>query len=233
MNFNAQSPTQQSDRVRRGKHSKESAMHRANRLLAGIISLVGAASAGAVQGDGLTADPEQLSWGRWQGRVSLGSLVPWQTSLGRGESTGLKVDSVSLVGDYYFSRSLVGHRSSGGFRTTGGVVHGPRAQLANGRLLIGSPGSVRGVDRQVLGAADGYGGDVAPDVATLPYLGVGYSGLSLKGGWRFNADLGMMALSPGNSVKLGRVVGGTQSLDELLREMRLAPMLQVGVSYSF
>jgi hypothetical protein len=29
------------------------------------------------------------------------------------------------------------------------------------------------------------------------------------------------------------VVGGTQSLDELLRDMRLAPMLQVGVSYSF
>ena len=208
-------------------------MHRANRLLAGIIGLVGAASVWAAQGDGLTAHPEQVSWGRWQGRVALGSLVPWQTSLVRGESTGLKVDSVSLVGDYYFSRSLVGHRSSGGFRTTGGVVRGPRAQLAAGRLLVGGPSGALGLDRQVLGAADGYGGDGASDVATLPYLGVGYSGLSLKGGWRFNADLGMMALSPGNSVKLGRVVSGTQSLDETLREMRLAPMLQFGVSYSF
>jgi hypothetical protein len=127
----------------------------------------------------------------------------------------------------------VGHGSSGGFRTTGGVLRGPRAQLATGRLLIGNPGSALGVDRHVLGAAEGYGGDGASDLATLPYLGVGYSGLSVKGRWSFNADLGMMALSPGNSVKLGRVVGGAQSLDELLRDMRLAPMLQFGVSYSF
>lgn len=207
-------------------------MHRAIRLLAGIVGLVGVAGAWAAQGDGLTASPDQLSWGRWQGRVSLGSMVPWQASLGRSESMGLKVDRVGLVGDYYFSRSLVGHQISGGFRTTGGVFYGPRSQLAAGRLSIGGAG-VLAVDRQVSGLVDGYGADAASDVATLPYLGVGYSGLSLKGGWSFNADLGMMALSPGNSVKFGRVVGGSQSLDDVVREMRLAPVLQLGVSYSF
>ncbi len=207
-------------------------MHRAIRLLAGIIGWVGAVGAWGVEGDGLTP------WPRWQGRISLGStLLPWQPSLGRVEAAGLKVDSVGLVGDYYFSRALVGHGSSGGFRTTGGLFHGPRAQLpqltqltAAGRSLAG--GGALAADRQLLGA-DGSGGDAASDVATLPYLGVGYSGLSLKGRWSFNADLGMMALSPGNSVKLGKVVGGNQSLDELLRDMRLAPMLQLGVSYSF
>jgi hypothetical protein len=29
------------------------------------------------------------------------------------------------------------------------------------------------------------------------------------------------------------VVGGSQNLDDFLRELRLSPMLQVGVSYAF
>jgi hypothetical protein len=208
-------------------------MHRANRLLAGVIGWVAAVSAWGVEGDGLTPNPE-LSWARWQGRISLGStLLPWQVNTGRIDNAGLKVESVSLVGDYYFSRALVGHGSSGGFRTTGGLFHGPRAQLAQlyaGRSGVGSR-SALAVDRQVLGSSEGPSADT--DAATLPYLGVGYSGLSIKGQWSFNADLGMMALSPGQSVKFGKVVGGTQSLDEMLRDMRLAPMLQIGVSYSF
>lgn len=209
-------------------------MRRANRLLTGIIGVMAAASAWSVEGDGLTPSADKLSWARWQGRVSLGStLQPWQASQGRTEAAGLRVDSIGLVGDYYFSRALVGHGSSGGFRTTGGLFHGPRGhltQLNAGRSLIGG-GSRLAVDRQVLGSVDGSGLD--SDAATLPYLGVGYSGLSPKGRWSFNADLGMMALSPGNSVKLGKVMGGNQSLDDLLRDMRLAPMLQLGVSYSF
>lgn len=209
-------------------------MHCAKRFLAGIIGLVCASSAFAVQGEGLTANPDRLSWARWQGRLSLGGTLPaWQSNLGGAETMGLKVDSVSLVGDYYFSRSLVGHRSSGGFRTTGGLIHGPRSQLTSTRPLVGSQHAGFTVERHLVGAADGAGADGSTDIATLPYLGVGYTSLSLKGSWRFNADIGMMALSPGASVKFGRVVGGTQSLDELLREMRLAPMLQLGVSYSF
>lgn len=212
-------------------------MRRADRLLAGIIGLVSALSAGcawAVEGDGLTPNADRWSWSRWQGRVLLGStLAPWQAHLGRAETAGLKVDSLGLVGNYYFSRALVGHGNSGGFRTTGGLFHGPRAQLLPfhaGRSLIGA-GAALTVDRQLVTGSDGSAFDT--DTATLPYVGVGYSGLSLKGGWSFNADLGMMALSPGQSVKLGKVVGGTQSLDDMLRDMRLAPILQFGVSYSF
>jgi opacity protein-like surface antigen len=209
-------------------------MHRANRLLAGIIGWVAAMSAWGVEGDGLTPNPE-FSWARWQGRASLGStLPPWQASLSRIDNAGLKVDSVSLVGDYYFSRALIGHGSSGGFRTTGGLFHGPRAhmvQLYAVRSAIGNRGGALAVDRLALAGSEGPGVDV--DSATLPYLGLGYTGLSVKGHWSFNADLGMTALSPGQTVKFGKVVGGTQSLDDLLRDMRLAPMLQLGVSYSF
>jgi len=76
-------------------------------------------------------------------------------------------------------------------------------------------------------------GDQAVDSPTLPYLGVGYTGLSPRGGWSFNADLGLVSLSPGNAVKLGRFLGGGQGLDETVRDMRWSPVMQLGVSYSF
>ena len=62
----------------------------------------------------------------------------------------------------------------------------------------------------------------------MPYLGVGYTGLKPHGGWRYNADLGLVAQSPG-----GMRLIGTQSLDDTIRELRLAPLVQLGVSYSF
>lgn len=209
-------------------------MHRAKSVLAGIICCWATTSAWALQGEGLTADLDNLPWARWQGRVSVGSSLPaWQAGLGGSDAMGLRVDSVSLVGDYYFSRSLVGPANSGGFRTTGGLMVGPRSQLTSARPLTSNRRASFNLERHQLGAAEGLNADANSDVATLPYLGLGYSGSSLKGRWSFNADFGMMALSPGNSVKLGKVVGGTQSLDDVIREMRLAPIFQLGVSYSF
>jgi hypothetical protein len=34
-------------------------------------------------------------------------------------------------------------------------------------------------------------------------------------------------------VRFGRVFNGSQSLDDVVRDMRLAPVVQLGVSYSF
>lgn len=72
------------------------------------------------------------------------------------------------------------------------------------------------------------------DQPTLqPYLGIGYSGLGGRGGgWSFNADFGLMALGAGNAVRLGRSLGG-QGLDDLVRELRLTPVLLFGASYAF
>lgn len=209
-------------------------MHRASRVLAGILSLAGAASVCAVQGQGLSADQPPASWANWQGRALVGSSVgAWQAHLGAGERMGLKVNSIGLVGDYFFGRSLVDQRGNLGFRTTGGVLYGPRSQLTSGRLLLGKSAASLTVDRTRVNGADGAAAESASEITTLPYLGIGYTGLSLKGAWRFNADVGMLAVNPGNGIKLGKVVGGTQTLDDLLREMRLAPVLQLGVSYSF
>jgi hypothetical protein len=209
-------------------------MHCASWFLGGIVGLLWAPVAMAAQGDGLTPDAGNLSWDRWQGSISLGAGLPaWQASLGGAESSGLKIDSVSLIGNYYFSRSLVGHGNRGGFRTTGGLIYGPRSQLTSWRPLGARQQGLLGVDRHVVNGADGAGGEGSTDFTTLPYLGVGYTTLSTKGTWRFNADLGMLALSPGSSVKLGKAQGTNPGLDEVLREMRIAPLLQFGVTYSF
>jgi hypothetical protein len=67
----------------------------------------------------------------------------------------------------------------------------------------------------------------------MPYLGIGYTGLSLKNGWGVTADFGMALENPGSAARAGRALFGNQGFDQALRDLRLSPMLQVGVSYSF
>lgn len=112
------------------------------------------------------------------------------------------VSSSAVMGDYYFDApGLRLPASMGGVRATGGLMTGLRAPLT------GAP-------------AD-----------TVPYLGVGYTGLALKGGWGVTADLGL-ALDglPGRS---GHAPFGNQGFDGALRELRLSPVLQLGVRYAF
>jgi hypothetical protein len=182
-----------------------------------IFGLLAASAVHASDGDGITATAEQGHWARWQGRLSFGTETP-----------GL--NTVSLMGDYYFTGSLMGSRRSGGFRATSGLLVGPRSQSWLGQPGL-SAGGAFSVGTQAFGqtAALPTSAEAASDTATLPYLGLGYTGLSLRGGWSFNADLGLVARSPGNAVKLGR----SQNLDDTVRELRLSPLLQFGVSYSF
>ncbi len=174
------------------------------------------------QSDGLSASADDLPWGRWQGRLAISTAAPlWRGDLA-ADATSLSRSGLSLMGDYYFNRSLAPDGRTGGFRATSGLVVGQRPTL-----WIGGPGgSAFSVERRI--APDG-----SSDSATLPYLGVGYSGLGGRSGWSFSADFGLVALAGGNAVRLGRVFNGSQSLDELVRDLRLAPVLQFGASYSF
>lgn len=186
-------------------------------------------------GNGLTVDSNNLNWPRWQGRLSLGNAAPpaWRSSPSAAVSANPGVASLSLMSDYYLTGSLLGPKRAGGFRATSGVMIGPRSQAWAGAV----PGFQRGafnVDRRLFGQpAAALPGDASTDSPTLPYVGVGYTGLSPRGGWSFSADLGLVPLKPGSAVKLGSGFTGPQSLDDTLREMRWSPMLQLGVSYSF
>lgn len=191
-------------------------------VLCAVFTLTGPVAAG---GEGLKSRAEDSPWARWQGRLTLATAAPnWRASLSEGESAGIRVSGVTLSGSYFFAADRAG---LDGLRATTALIIGPRAQAT-----AAQPGSgVAGFERR-WGAAPAPAAD-APELASLPYLGLGYTGLWARTRWSFSADLGLVALYPGNVARIGRVMGGTQALDDLLRDLRLAPLFQMGVSYSF
>jgi hypothetical protein len=199
-----------------------------------VLSCLVLASAAMAQ-DGLrvAADTDSQPWARWQGRIGLGTTAPvWRAGLTDYQASGLKLGGLSLLGDYYFTSSMLGSHSVGGFRATSGVLIGARSQYWAGRADLAS-GNGLSISRPYPQPSQ-FGPDPANEAVTAPYVGLGYTGLSTRGGWALSADLGVLALTPGNAVRFGRVAGSSQpTLDDQLREMRLAPVLQLGVSYSF
>lgn len=196
-------------------------------MLAGVLAALSSTCiAVAAESDDLRTGGDRLSWARWQGRLSLVTTTdPWRLGV---EGPAVKL-SARLMGDYYFARSSTGHDRPGGLRATSGLIFGPRSVA-----LVGQPaptsGSAFSIGSRSIGrSAAPYAGDSVGETATLPYLGIGYTGLSPRSGWGFSADLGLIAKSPGNSPR----VGGGPSVDELVRDMRMTPLLQFGVSYSF
>ena len=182
---------------------------------------------------GLVLREDSLSWPRWQGRVGLGSAASpgLRPELQRNEDA--KVGSLSLMGDYYLTGPLVGrHRLTGGLRATSGLVIGPRSALLSNPALPSHQASPFSLSRLVGGVPPLTGVDSA-ELGTAPYLGIGYTGMSIKGGLSFSADVGVAAMNPGPGLRFGRVVSGSQSFDDMLRELRLTPVIQLGVSYSF
>ena len=194
-----------------------------------LATLMGGALAQTAHPGLQTAGAETI-WPRWQGRVLVGAVTPPWRHLGwehpDSTSGAHRLESLSVLGDYYFSNLSDGARASGGFRATSGLIFGSassRSLSAFWRSGLHSP----------MGAAGTAPGTEAGLQGTLPYLGLGYTSVSARNGWGFSADIGLIARNPGSAVKLGRVVGGNQALEDLLREMRLSPLLNLGVSYSF
>jgi hypothetical protein len=182
---------------------------------------------------GLRAPVADTVWPRWQGRmlVSTTQAPWWRPQLtDEREGTHLRLESLSLLGDYYFQRSVTGLRGPGGFRATSGLIFG----TASSRVLSGLGQVAASAGPPAPPAGSGWAGTL-PEAspATVPYLGLGYTSLSARRGWGFSADIGLVALSPGSAVKLGRVFSGAQPLDDMLREMRLSPLINLGVSYAF
>jgi hypothetical protein len=197
------------------------------------LALGGLPALAAAGGSGLTVNPDDLPWPRLQSRISLQTASPWSTAIS-GSRSNPGLGTLSLMSDYYVSPSFLGPQRAGGFRATSGLMIGPRNQpwaLPSPSLGNGGPAT----DRGLLGlpTATLVPGDTAGESPALPYVGVGYTGLSVRGGWSFSADLGMVSLNAGGAVKFGRVVNGSQSLDDTLRDMRWSPLVQLGVSYSF
>jgi hypothetical protein len=155
---------------------------------------------------------------RWQMRLALGDGAMRRPG---SLTAGLNPSNASLMGDYYFGRSLAGLPSPGGFRATSGLIFGPRSLATNAAFTGSTAFSVGSFG--ALSSSRDFG-----DTATIPYLGFGYTGLKPHSGWRYDADLGLVAQNPGGLKQLR-----PQSLDDSVRDLRLAPLLQLGVSYSY
>ena len=171
-----------------------------------------------------------------QGRVRLGmGIGRGAADLSGGIDPPSRLGMASVLGDYYFGRYGPREGDTSGFRATTGVFLGSRLGLWGGLAPASLSGSQFSVERQSFSllAPPRPAVGAAHEAGTFPYLGLGYSGSSLKGGWGFSADLGLTALNPGNAARLGRVFGGGQTLDDAVRELRLSPLVQLGASYLF
>jgi hypothetical protein len=199
--------------------------------LSAPLALLCAAGLAASEG-GLRVDGAGGFWSDVQTKLRFSAVVLDDSPAVAGTAAGLAAQGnaplgASLGGDYYFSKDLAAAgRPPSGFR-------------ASGALLIRQPGvSLSDLTWQSRATASLASplrlpepGNQSP--SAMPYLGVGYSDYSLKTGWGFWADIGLVVQSPGNALGMGRVLSGTQSVDDLVRELRLSPMLQLGVNYSF
>ena len=193
------------------------------------FAVLGVARAEVPEGGGLQARAERVGWTRFDARLLTTAAPRWRAELAPYERSGLKVGGV--LGDVYFGQApAAGKVAFGGFRATSGLVVG---SLHTGPGLAGGLASGQRRAPTAWGGLSGGTGDLGGDAVTVPYVGVGYSNAWPKSGWRVSADLGVLSYSPSNASGIGRVIGGSQSLDDLVRDLRLSPLVQLGVSYSF
>jgi len=197
-------------------------------MLAGALALPFTA---AIAADGDGAAPGQPAWARWQGRLSLGTTAtPWRLG---ADAPAPKFSSASLMGDYYFDRSLASPSLLGGFRATTGLMVGPRSLFVAGQPNLATGTSLTIGSRAFGQPASPYGSEPVADNGTATYLGVGYTGLAVRSGWSFSADLGLLAQGNGAASRWSRSLNNSQVLDDAIRQMRMTPLLQLGATYSF
>ena len=175
-------------------------------------------------GDGLSANADRFAWAGFQSRIAFAPGAPgWRADLAPVERSGLQVgSSVGLLGDVYLggARPAAAGVPSAGFRATSGLLIGARSPFLGGSTTPTS-GGLYASNRHLFGASAGSlaATDASVDSSTVPYIGIGYSNLAGKSGWSFSADLGVVSQSPGSVVHFGRVFGGSQSLDDVIRDM--------------
>jgi hypothetical protein len=184
-----------------------------------LISLM-ASGAAAQAAEGLSI-PES-AWQRWQARAALSTY-----------DSSPRLAAASLVGDFYFRGFRLGDTgTAGGFRATSGLMLGAGSALLGAAGVPSRMGSGLSLGHLALSSVL-PGMDPGDAGTTLPYLGLGYTAIAAGSGFSFTADVGVVAQNPAGTPGLGRALFGTESLDAAFRNLRLTPVLQLGVRYTF
>ena len=185
------------------------------------------AGTAALAQDGLRA-PEETPWPRWQARVGLlgEPLRPGGGAPSEGAAPSL---GAQLFGDYYlFDLASTPLGLAGGLRATSGLTVGSRGLATGMPPLAGGQGLAWRTARLPTQP------HLDADTASLPYVGLGFTGLSRRGGWGVSADIGLAGYATsGDGLRLNATRADASTVDEVLRNLRLTPVLQLGVSYSF
>lgn len=195
------------------------------------LTALGALGTPAQAADGLSLaalrESAEWLWPRLQARVTVqtASVGPsWSSALtAPAASRSLReVQGAALFGDVV----LYSQPTLGSFRATSGVLLGN----ASGAPVLGLAGAGGRVGLTVL---DGGLAAAGESPHAMPYLGLGYSSPLLWGGFSLSADVGLVAGRAAGLADVGRALFGSPTMDLAVREMRLSPMLQLGVRYAF
>ena len=175
--------------------------------------------------DGLVAPAPEVLWPQWQARIAVqtASVSPLALSRLLDGNAARGVQGGAVLGDYYFAKP-----SFGSFRASGGLLMGAMGGTPWASMTAGSRVDLALNNGAALPLAAG-----AELPGTVPYLGLGFTGAPWRGALSITADLGMVAERPGAATGVGRAIFGSQALDGAVRELRLSPVFQLGVRYTF
>jgi hypothetical protein len=164
-------------------------------------------------------------WPSVRARIALQTVnvSPLAFSSLTSPSQGLR--SAAVLGDYVFAQP-----SFGSFRATSGVMLGSHGQLPQFGMPAMAETARLGLS---LDAARGLPSALKPEAwQASPYLGLGFSSSLGSHGFSLSADLGWIAENLPSSGSLHAPLG-VQGSDIQRREMRLSPLLQFGMRYTF
>lgn len=188
-----------------------------------LLLPVALVSSWAVAADGLSAPPAAQVWPGWHARITVQATAVSPMALSGlliGTEAARELRGGAVLGDYHFATP-----GFGVFRATGGLLMGSQSGLHQASLFAGPRLGIQVHTHapQSLAAAD--------PPTPLPYLGLGFSSASLAQGLRLSADFGLVGENRVSG--LGRALLGSQGWESALRDMRVTPMLQLGLRYSF
>lgn len=213
-----------------------------SRLLSVTAAL--AAAMPALAQDGIKLPAGQTAWSAaadrlgWPGSLRVSATVVETQTYGPAAAAwawpGMRAaGGATLIGDYYFYAAGEPSSWRSGLRASSGLLI-RQAGSSYADLALSSRGSGTAALRALPSGAAAFGSEAAGDgYRALPYLGLGYSTPAARSGWGFWADVGVLVQSPGGAVGVTRLLSGSQGADDVIRELRLAPMLQLGVNYAF
>jgi hypothetical protein len=218
----------QRHRFRRATTGSPSA-HWTPTLRHGLI--LGAALLGSAAAQAQPTAAEGLRWTPGGVLVSSPLVGPWTSRFGWSDSNSDPALSNPVtarlswqwLNDYRFS-------AAGGLRATGGVLGW--LERSGGSTSFNATPRLSGSNRPTW--AGGSGAAATEGLWATPYVGLGFDSAAAPrsgvGGWGLSADVGWVTRrSSGQGFRLG----AQADAEDGWRALRLAPMLQLGVSYAF